>query len=107
MPTLAAPVEKVMNDRVATVKLSREWTAPGAVDQESNTLDLALDILGGLGSSRLYDALVRKEKIAVGVSAGLQTQENLSFVEISARVKPGVDPALVGKRHRRDHRRSS
>ncbi|MES2336711.1 MAG: pitrilysin family protein [Pseudomonadota bacterium] len=98
IPTLAAPVEKVMNDRVATVKLSREWTAPGAVDQESNTLDLGLDILGGLGSSRLYDQLVRKEKIAVGVSAGLQTQENLSFVEVSARVKPGVDPALVGKR---------
>ena len=98
VPTLPAPVEKTMLDRVATVQLKREWTAPGAVDQESNTLDLAMDILGGLGSSRLYDQLVRKEKIAVGVSAGLQTQENLSFAEISARVKPGVDPALVGKR---------
>ncbi|URW77051.1 insulinase family protein [Sphingomonas donggukensis] len=98
IPTLAAPVEKVMKDRVAQTRLSREWTAPGAVDQESNTLDLALDIIGGLGSSRLYDALVRKEAVAVGVSANLQQQENLSFVEINARVKPGVDAALVGKR---------
>ena len=98
VPTLSAPVEKVMKDRVAQVRLTREWTAPGVTSQESNTLDLALDIIGGLGSSRLYDALVRKEGLAVGVSAGLQGQENLSFAEISARVKPGVDPATVDAR---------
>ncbi|SOB79802.1 Predicted Zn-dependent peptidase [Sphingomonas guangdongensis] len=98
IPTLPAPVEKVMFDRVAQTRVQREWTAPGAVDQESNLLDLALDIIGGLGSSRLNDALVRNEKIAVGVSAGLQVQENLSFAEISARVKPGGDAAQVGRR---------
>ncbi|MHA6721939.1 M16 family metallopeptidase [Sphingomonas sp. RS2018] len=98
VPTLAAPVEKVMKDRVAQTRLSRQWTAPGAVSQDSNLVDLALDIIGGLGSSRMYDALVRKEQLAVGVSAGLQVQENLSFADIQARVKPGADPALVGRR---------
>ncbi|WP_294293228.1 pitrilysin family protein [uncultured Sphingomonas sp.] len=98
IPTLAAPVEKVMKDRVAQVRLSREWTGPGLTDPENPTLDLGLDILGGLGSSRLYDALVRKENLAVGVSAGLQSHEKLSFVEINARVRPGVDPAVVAKR---------
>ena len=98
IPTLPAPVEKVMKDRVATTKLSRGWTAPGLVDQESVQLDLALSVLGGLGSSRLDNALVRGDKIAVQASAGQQAHENLSFVEISARVKPGTDPALVGRR---------
>ena len=98
VPTLSAPVEKVMNDRVAQVRLSREWTGPGLTDPENATLDLGLDILGGLGSSRLYDALVRKENLVVGVSAGLQSHEKLSFIEINARVRPGVDPALVNKR---------
>ncbi|MFD1787749.1 M16 family metallopeptidase [Sphingomonas floccifaciens] len=98
IPTLSAPVEKVMRDRVAQVRLAREWTGPGLTDPENVTLDLGLDILGGLGSSRLYDALVRKENLAVGVSAGQQSHENLSFIEINVRVRPGVDPALVGKR---------
>lgn len=96
IPTLPAPVEKVMKDRVATVKLSREWTAPGMTDPEQPILGLALSILGGLGSSRLDEALVRGQKIAVAASAGQQSHENLSFVEISANVKPGTDPATVG-----------
>ena len=98
IPTLAAPIDKVMHDRVAQVKLSREWTGPGATSQDNNLLGLALDIIGGLGGSRLNDQLVRKEAIAVGVSAGQQTHEDLSFVDINAQVKPGVDPALVGQR---------
>ncbi|MBM3928772.1 MAG: insulinase family protein, partial [Sphingomonadales bacterium] len=98
IPTLAAPVEKVMRDNVAQTRLSRQWTGPGLTDPENPTLDLGMDILGGLGSSRLYDALVRKENLAVGVSAGLQSHEKLSFIEVNARVRPGVDPAVVARR---------
>lgn len=98
IPTLTAPVEKVMRDRVAQVSLSREWTGPAVTDPENPVLDLGLDILGGLGSSRLYDALVRKENLAVSVSASLQSHEKLSFIEVNARVRPGVDPATVATR---------
>ncbi len=96
IPTLPAPVEKVMKDRVATVKLSRQWTAPGVTDPENVLLNLGLSVLGGLGSSRLDEALVRKSGLAVGASAGQQSNENLSFVDINATVKPGADPVAVG-----------
>ena len=98
VPTLPAPVDKVMHDRVATTSISREWVVPGVNDPATGQLELATSILGGLGSSRLDNALVRKEKIAVGVSAGVQEFEKISLLTVTARVKPGVDPALVSRR---------
>jgi zinc protease len=98
VPTLAAPVDKVMHDRVATVSINREWVVPGVNDPSVDQLELATSILGGLGSSRLDNALVRKEKIAVGVSAGVQEFEKISLLTVTARVRPGVDPALVSRR---------
>ena len=87
-----------MHDRVATTTIKREWVVPGVNDPASGQLDLATSILGGLGSSRLDNALVRKEKTAVSVSAGVQEFENVSFLTVSADVKPGADPAVVSKR---------
>jgi len=98
VPSLAQPVDKVMHDRVATVSVSREWVVPGVNDPDTNQLELAASILGGLGSSRLDNALVRKEKLAVGVSADVQQFEKISMLSVSARVRPGVDPALVARR---------
>jgi len=98
VPSLAQPVDKVMRDRVATVSVSREWVVPGVNDPDTNQLELAASILGGLGSSRLDNALVRKEKLAVGVSADVQQFEKISMLSVSARVRPGVDPALVARR---------
>jgi predicted Zn-dependent peptidase len=98
VPSLAAPIDKVMHDRVATVSISREWVVPGVNDPDTNQLELATLILGGLGSSRLDNALVRKEKIAVGVTANVQEFEKISLLNVTARVRPGVDPALVARR---------
>jgi predicted Zn-dependent peptidase len=98
VPTLPAPVDKVMHDRVATVSIHREWVVPGVNDPAVGQLELATAVLGGLGSSRLDNALVRKEKIAVGVSAGVQEFEKISLLNVTARVRPGVDPALVSRR---------
>ena len=98
VPTLPADVVKVMKDRVATVSVSREWVGPGVNDASAIPLQLAAYVLGGLGSSRLDNALVRQEKLAVSVSAGVQQLEDVSMVEINARVRPGVDPALVTRR---------
>jgi len=54
--------------------------------------------LGGLASSRLDNALVRDEQLAVAVTASAQPFGQLGFFEVTADVKPGVDPALVSKR---------
>src|SRR5688572_15437619 len=98
VPTLAASKSIVMKDRVAAVQIQRNWAVPGLLADELAALDLGGSILGGLASSRLDNALVRNEKIAVGVTAGLQPFHRLGMFEVSATVKPGIDPALVERR---------
>jgi predicted Zn-dependent peptidase len=98
VPTLGAPKSIVMKDRVAAVQIQRDWAVPGLLADELAALDLGGAILGGLASSRLDNALVRNEKIAVSVSAGLQPFHRIGMFEVSATVKPGVDPALVERR---------
>ncbi len=95
VPSLAKPVDQVMKDRVANVRIYRNWVAPGLNDPDSVPLDIALTIIGGLSSSRLDNALVRHDKVAVSTSAGLQDFEKIALVEITANVKPGVDAAGV------------
>ena len=98
VPTLAAPVNEVMKDRVATTRLYRDWIVPGLLDPETVPLSVGASVLGGLASSRLDNALVRQEQIAVSVSASLQEFHRISLFEVQADVKPGVDPALVARR---------
>ncbi|MFL6843262.1 MAG: M16 family metallopeptidase [Allosphingosinicella sp.] len=98
VPTLAAPKSEVMHDRVANTRLYRMWAVPGLTNPDTVPLDVAASVLGGLSSSRLDNALVRGEKIAVNVSAGVEPFERVSLFEVTADVKPGVDPAIVAKR---------
>jgi predicted Zn-dependent peptidase len=98
VPTLDKDVTKVMKDNVATVRLYRNWVVPGVNGADLPALDLAMSIFGGLSSSRLDTALVRNEKVAVGVKASIQPFEKLSLAEITVDVKPGVDPASVSQR---------
>jgi zinc protease len=98
IPTLDRDVDKVMKDHVATVRLYRDWIVPGVNGAELPDLQLAMSVFGGLSSSRLENTLVRDEKLAVGVSAGIQVFEKIGMAEISVDVKPGVDPAAVGRR---------
>ena len=96
--TLKAAKFDTMTDRVATTRIYRNWVVPGLNDKDSAALDVAASVLGGLASSRLDNALVRKEKIAVSVTASLQEFQHASVFEVSADVKPGVDAAAVAKR---------
>ena len=98
VPTLAAAKDVVMHDRVAATTVSRYWPVPGLLDEQLVALDLGGSVLGGLSSSRLDNALVRDEKIAVSVSAGLIPLQRVGLFTVSATVKPGVDPALVERR---------
>ena len=88
----------VMKDRVPTVILSRTWAIPGMLDKQTAALELGGSVLGGLASSRLDNALVRNEKLAVQVSASASPQQRVGLFQIQATVRPGVDPAQVEKR---------
>lgn len=96
--TLATAKSDTVTDRVATTRIYRNWAVPGLNDKDSAALDVAASVLGGLASSRLDNALVRNEKIAVAVTASLQEFQHASVFEMTADVKPGVDPATVAKR---------
>ena len=98
VPTLAAPKSLVMKDNVAAVQVSRYWPAPGLLDPQLVALDVGGSVLGGLASSRLEEVLVRNEKIATSVQAGLYAFQRVGIFTVSATVKPGTDPALVERR---------
>ncbi|MES1973035.1 MAG: pitrilysin family protein [Pseudomonadota bacterium] len=98
VPELATAKVQVMKDRVSTTRIYRMWAVPGLNDKDSVALDITAGVLGGLSSSRLDNALVRNEKIAVRVSASNQTFAQIGMFEVYADVKPGVDPSLVAKR---------
>ncbi|MEA2999116.1 MAG: zinc protease [Sphingomonadales bacterium] len=98
VPTLALAKTEVMHDRVAHTRIYRMWVVPGLTNADNVPLDIAASVLGGLSSSRLDNALVRGEKIATNVSAGVQPFERVSLFEVSADVKNGVDPARVAAR---------
>jgi len=98
VPTLPAPKAETMKDHVAATRLYRNWVVPGLTDPDLVPLDVFATVLGGLASSRLDNALVKQEKVAVGVSASIQPFERVSLFEVTVDVKPGVDPVMVGKR---------
>lgn len=98
IPTLPKRLDEVMKDRVATTRLYRNWTVPGLNSPEAIPLDVAASVLGGLSSSRLDNELVRKDKVAVRVTAELQQFAQLGFFEVTVDVKPGVDAAMVGQK---------
>src|SRR5438045_3634937 len=87
-----------MHDHVATTIIQRYWAVPGLLDKQLAALDIGGSVLGGLASSRLDKIMVRDEMIAVAVSAQLTPLQRAGVFNVTAYVKPGVDPALVAKR---------
>ncbi|MFL6772644.1 MAG: M16 family metallopeptidase [Sphingomicrobium sp.] len=98
VPSLAAPKSIAMKDHVATTIIQKYWAVPGLLDKRLAALDIGGSVLGGLASSRLDKIMVRDEKVAVAVSAQMIAMQRVGIFNVSAYVKPGVDPALVSKR---------
>jgi zinc protease len=96
--TLAAPVREEMADQVPVVRVYRAWTGPELTHPDAVALALGMHVLGGLESSRLDNALVRGEQLAVGVSASSQQHEQLGFLQAMMDVRPGVDPTEAEQR---------
>ena len=95
---LEEDVRKVMQDQVAATSINKYYSVPGITDRDLTALTVGASILGGLASSRLDNALVRDEQLAVSVSAGNFAFQRVGILNIGATVKPGVDAALVEQR---------
>ncbi|HET9427427.1 MAG TPA: pitrilysin family protein [Allosphingosinicella sp.] len=98
VPTLASRVDQVMKDRVANVRLYRNWVVPGLTHDDQVPLSVGATVLGGLASSRLDNILVRQEQSAVRVSSFLLPFQRVSLFEVQVDVKPGQDADAVSRR---------
>jgi predicted Zn-dependent peptidase len=96
--TLAAPAKREMTDQVPLTRVTRNWSGPGLNDPDTPALRIGLHVLGGLASSRLDNVLVRGEQLAVQVTASDQIFEQVSFLQASMDVKPGIDRAKAEAR---------
>lgn len=97
VPTLPAPVVRNLKDTVATTRISRVWAVPGLDNPDYLPLRIGATVLGGLASSRLDDALVRKSTVAVAVAAGSWTFAQAGQFFAQADVKPGTDAASAAR----------
>ncbi len=98
VPQLTQDVRTIMKDQVAATNISKYWSVPGLLDEELTALTVGAQILGGLSSSRLDQALVRDEKLAVGVSGGNFAFQRVGILNVGATARPGVDASTVEAR---------
>ncbi len=89
---------ETLYDQIPTPQLSYNWVAPGRLDAAATDVDVALTILAGGASSRLYNDLVRDRKLAVSVSGGNQVFEKISMPSIDVTLAEGADPKAVEAR---------
>src|SRR3546814_3817221 len=84
-PTLPAPFAKQIHDLIPTTRIYRMWAIPGLGDPEAVPLQMAMGVLGGLSSSRLDNAMVRKDPVAVSVAAYAQPFEDAGILIVQDR----------------------
>ena len=96
LPPLTEPVRFEHRGPVPNDRLYLAFRLPADGTEDFLAVGLAMDILGGLSSSRMVERLVRTETIATGLSAhpmGLAGGVSLGIV--SADVLEGIDPEVV------------
>jgi predicted Zn-dependent peptidase len=95
VPRWTTERRETLYDKVPTPRVSLHWPVPGRLDRAAVLTDVALTVLAGGSSSRLYNELVRTKKLAVSVSGGVQAFEKVSMAEIEVTLAPGVKPEAV------------
>ena len=99
-PMIAArntSTREAMTDRVAQVRLMRVWNVPQYGSPDVDRLQLFAQVLGGSRSSRLDKRLSFGDKTVDRVSASVDASELGGTFDVTADIKPGVDPAVVEK----------
>lgn len=86
-------VEEMVDLKAPQVRVYRNWAVAPRTDFDAAELALAAEVLGGGKNSRLYQALVYNNQLAVSVNASMQPFELASMFEVRVTLKPGVDEA--------------
>jgi zinc protease len=79
---------EIMYDRVPQVRSYRYWSVPGRTTRERFLLELAASVLGNGKNSRLYQALVYQNQLAVNVGVGVEEHQLASMFSIDVTLKP-------------------
>ena len=95
VPDLAAPLAKTIYDRIATPRIYRMWAVPGLDNPDYLPLTMGATVLGGLASSRLDNALVREQQLAVSVTARAEIFAQGGQFVVYADARPGVDEGAL------------
>ena len=97
-PKQTAERRKVVEDPLAQLtQLDIVFKIPPGNTPDWYALDVAGVILANGQSSRLYEKLVREKQLLQSISAGSMEFRGPSMFQISATLRPGVDPAEVEK----------
>ncbi|HSX61532.1 MAG TPA: pitrilysin family protein [Tahibacter sp.] len=91
----AESTRDVAQDRVAQVRIYKNWNVPQRHTADLTRLQLAAAILGGGKTSRLYERLIYREQLADSVSVSIEAMELASLFSVEVDVKKGVDPVRV------------
>jgi zinc protease len=90
-PTSGVPRDSAAGD-VPAAQLYLQWRTPPRSHPDADAVDIALSILGGSETSRLYRTLVRDSDLASSAGAGaLPLAVGNSLSHVFARARDGVD----------------
>ena len=95
VPERTSNTREQMHESVPQARIYRSWVVPGRTHRARTNLGLAASVLGRGKNSRLYQALVYQNQLAVSVSVGVQQHELASIFRITATLKEGVDVEVV------------
>lgn len=93
VPKRLQNTRNVLKDRVGAAQLNIGWAVPSQLTEDFVNLEIAVSILAGGDSSRLYNALVREAQVATAVNGFVLPFQISSTPSITIDIKPGVDPA--------------
>ena len=95
VPTHLSDTHEVMYDRVPQARVFHNWVTPGRTSRTAAELELVASILGSGKNSRLYQALIYEQQLAVEVSSSLQRQELASVFDIDVTLQPDASMDVV------------
>ena len=82
-------------DKVAAERIYRVWPVAGRTTEDNEALNLLAQVLGEGKTSRLYQRLVEKEKLATGVSAYVEEHTLASIFNLEVTLADGADEDKV------------
>jgi zinc protease len=88
-PPLSKPVRLVIEEPVELARVAHGYIAPPAYGPDDAALEVAMAVLAGGRSTRLYRALVVDQKVAADVDAGVDSNALASMVSVEATVATG------------------